>query len=342
MNIFKILANGNGSVNENNISAFLGYLLDPNANHSLGHAFLERFLEDVITAEEGFNVYNHEYKVFFEQGKSKRVDIVIVCYSGAWSVSKSTSQMSSFLTGKMEIRKIFLIENKINSAALKVGQLKKQFETTFKELKSKGFDMNSASTYSIYTTPDDIKYDKEFNSLVVNDNKIHIYWANIDKGKKTLSIRSILEDLLKDENEAKMDAINTYTKDTIKSFIQFIDNGFKSEIQEEVIKKVDELESVPAYVRRVTKELFTDGLISDEMIEKLKDIEYSKSTFKIYFEFIRQRGMPLNRSENDSRSGYYKTEEIFEDYFITSQWYSRHKESFDKWADELRNKTLKE
>ena len=44
MNIFKILANGDGKINEANISAFLGYLLDPYQNHSLGYEFLHRFI----------------------------------------------------------------------------------------------------------------------------------------------------------------------------------------------------------------------------------------------------------------------------------------------------------
>lgn len=33
MNIFKILASGHGSISETNISAFLGYLLNPNEDH---------------------------------------------------------------------------------------------------------------------------------------------------------------------------------------------------------------------------------------------------------------------------------------------------------------------
>lgn len=338
MNIFKILGNGHGKINENNVSAFLGYLLDPNADHSLGHTFLERFLESIITNGENFNVYKHEYKVFFEQGKNDIVDIVIVCFSDYEEVSNKRSQMLNFVSANRKIKKIFLIENKINSDSFTKGQLEEQFNSTIKEFKSNKFDIEEVDIYSIYTTPDDDKYDNEFNSLVVNHNKAHVYWSNKDNNKGGFSIRSILEDLLKNENEAKMETINTYTKDTIKSFIQFIDNGFKSEVQEDIIKKVDEVESVPAYVRRITKELYNKGLISNEIIEKLKDKEYSKKTFEIYFEFIRQRNMPLNRSENDKRSGYYTTEEIFEDYFITSQWYSRHKENFDNWADSLRSK----
>ena len=40
MNIFKILASGNGTIKEPSVSAFLGYLLNPKEDHGLGDAFL--------------------------------------------------------------------------------------------------------------------------------------------------------------------------------------------------------------------------------------------------------------------------------------------------------------
>lgn len=336
MNIFKILANGHGRINENNISAFLGYLLDPKADHSLGHAFLEKFLEPIVPSDEEFNVYKYEYKVFFEQGINQTVDVVIVCYSDEKNGGKK-SQMINFVTAEKKIHKIFLIENKINSDAFTERQLENQINSIKSEFRECKFNFVNDNLYSIYTTPDDDKYDLEFNSLSTNKNKTHIYWDSYDEEKTNSSIRSILEGLLRDENNAKIETINTYTKDTIKSFIQFIDNGFKSEVEEEKEKKE---ETIPAYVRRITKELYNDGLISKETIKDLQDYDYSKKTFKIYFEFIRQKDKPLNRSEKDSASGYYTTEEIFEDYYITSQWYLRHKEGFDKWTEGLKSKSI--
>ena len=44
MNIFKILACGDGSINEPNISAFIGYLLNPNEDHGMGATFLRQIL----------------------------------------------------------------------------------------------------------------------------------------------------------------------------------------------------------------------------------------------------------------------------------------------------------
>ena len=45
MNIFRVLAQGDGSINEPNVSAFLGYLLNPGEDHGLDSLFLEEFLK---------------------------------------------------------------------------------------------------------------------------------------------------------------------------------------------------------------------------------------------------------------------------------------------------------
>ncbi len=48
MNIFKILASGHGSISETNVSAFLGYILNPKADHGLNAEFLKSFLKPLI------------------------------------------------------------------------------------------------------------------------------------------------------------------------------------------------------------------------------------------------------------------------------------------------------
>ena len=48
MNIFKILASGDGTINEPNVSAFLGYLLNPKEDHGLRDEFLKRVIRDLI------------------------------------------------------------------------------------------------------------------------------------------------------------------------------------------------------------------------------------------------------------------------------------------------------
>lgn len=48
MNIFKILTSGDGTLKEPNLSAFLGYLLNPKADHGLNDAFLKKVLEPFL------------------------------------------------------------------------------------------------------------------------------------------------------------------------------------------------------------------------------------------------------------------------------------------------------
>ena len=62
MNIFKTLASGSGSINEPNVSAFLGYLLNPKEDHGLGDAFLKKFLEPLLDKNDNLN-YNNPIQI---------------------------------------------------------------------------------------------------------------------------------------------------------------------------------------------------------------------------------------------------------------------------------------
>lgn len=44
MNIFNVLSQGKGSINEENMSAMLAFLLLDSQTHGLGNVFLKRFL----------------------------------------------------------------------------------------------------------------------------------------------------------------------------------------------------------------------------------------------------------------------------------------------------------
>jgi hypothetical protein len=55
MNIFKILASGDGNIKEPNLSAFLAYLLNPKGDHGLGASFLEKVLSTFIDLESDVN-----------------------------------------------------------------------------------------------------------------------------------------------------------------------------------------------------------------------------------------------------------------------------------------------
>nr|WP_299034967.1 PD-(D/E)XK nuclease family protein [uncultured Tenacibaculum sp.] len=241
MNIFKILANGHGTVSETNVSAFLGYLLDPNADHGIGYEFLNLFLEEVLSEkntsdETDFKPYQYDYQVFFEQkfketnnNKSEAIDICIVCYETK-NEGKSMSVMSDFISNNKEIKSVFLIENKIKGEPTK-GQLSNQFlafKDQFSEIKP---DFNIDNIHSVYITPETIKFNNEFDTNTIKiQNKTHLHWNNNDDENN--SIKKLLQEILIKEANYEIDPLNEYTKHTIKAFIQFINNDFKS-IKEE-------------------------------------------------------------------------------------------------------------
>ena len=235
MNIFKILANGDGTINEANVSAFLGYLLDPYADHGLGFEFLERVVAKLDI--EDFNTRKYEYEVLFEQAfkeenKSKQiVDIVILCYEDNKGNFKESRAKDIYLNDR-KLKNIFLLENKVNNGSKKKGQIKNQFSSTVSSLK-----LDSKLVYSIYLTPEDDNYSNEFKSFLETENKTHLVWKN--KISDNDSIYNILKELIENESKGIIEAINEYTKHTIKSFIMFIENDFKSEKQEEKERKND-------------------------------------------------------------------------------------------------------
>lgn len=166
MNIFKILAQGDGTINEPNVSAFLGYLLDPNEDHGLGSKFLENFIQLHYNYEK-FTDKNDEYiaidnkpnlswlvsnnnndevdavidlskngdyevKVFFEQafagdnGK-QIVDIMLIVHKMPKG-DKKEQYFKNYITNKKELKHIFLIEVKIADSAAHATDIKKNNE----------------------------------------------------------------------------------------------------------------------------------------------------------------------------------------------------------------------
>ena len=173
MNIFKTLASGSGSINEPNVSAFLGYLLNPKEDHGLGDAFLRRFLEPLINKNKdlgdmkGRNLSirsDFEIEILLEQAfktdndknKNEIVDIIILCYErklqkGMYLAENIIKQKKD---GQDNRKQIFLIENKINDASVTSGQLKRQFARMINRLKDWGIDSPKSIVSVIYVTPD--------------------------------------------------------------------------------------------------------------------------------------------------------------------------------------------
>jgi len=254
MNIFKTLASGSGSINEPNVSAFLGYLLNPKEDHGLGDTFLKKFLEPLLRENDKLDFMrdrnlsirsNFEIEVLLEQAfkdDSKKddnesnqiVDIVILCY-------EKKSQKGKFLAKDIIIQKkegagipkhIFLIENKIKdeSVDVKNKQLEKQYKQTIVKLNHLLDITNSEDLVSvIFVTPGGINAITEFENFKKTNNKIHLHlpWHT---NNDDYSISKMIKEIL----EKGTQPIDVCCKHTLQAFWEFIENDFKSTITEEL------------------------------------------------------------------------------------------------------------
>lgn len=283
MNIFKILASGDGSINEPNVSAFLGYLLNPKADHGLGDSLLKEFInklisENIVNKESDVNskkkkeinhqlkdlvdinnevrnlsIYSEfEIKVLLEQAfysnnvdkkENQIVDIIILCYKKP-DAKKNKQSLAQKIISKNETGKlvqIFLIENKIRQGATRELQLEKQYENTKTKLKEFVAEDDISKKISvIFITPglEDEEGEKgdvydEFKTKYPQSFSIRIFWDD-NENNEDESMAMILKNILHKENIAEIEPMSDYTKHTLKSFINFIDNGFKSSIEEDL------------------------------------------------------------------------------------------------------------
>ena len=265
MNIFKTLASGSGSINEPNVSAFLGYLLNPKEDHGLGDAFLRKFLKPLLKQNEQLDFMrnrdlsirdlsirsNFEFEVLLEQAfednarktkfdeSNRIVDIVILCYEKKSQQGKSLAKdiINQKKEGQDKPNHIFLIENKIKDGSVEERQLEEQYNQTIKRLAGPEFKINKPKELIsvIFVTPDDLKAKKEFENFTKSDNnktdnKCHLFWHT---KKNDTSISKIIKDILKREYPP----IDAYCKHTLQAFLEFIESDFQSTMIEELEKK---------------------------------------------------------------------------------------------------------
>lgn len=198
MNIFDTLSRGKGCINEENVSSFLGYLLNPNDDHDLGIEFFERFLKKIGIKETEIKTtdidnleIHYEFKVGLpnKNDRCRYIDVVF-----------ETSDH------------IIAIENKISEKSKQKNQLQEEYDGL---KKSKDIDTRK-SILLCYLVP---KETKEGNIKTdEKDNSKTLLWDDVIK---------ILTDILNAENSAEINPINDYTKYTIKAFINFMKNTSK-------------------------------------------------------------------------------------------------------------------
>ena len=159
MNIFKILGSGHGSIKEPSVSAFLGYLLNPNADHGINSVFLEKFLEQFLEfrSDPLRPVFSHtddnddgeryildmsylsrfNVEVFLEkalkEGNEKQ-EIVDIIVKISQRPKKKKHDISYLFNEEIPVA-LILIETKIKDRSdITFNQIKAQYELTLKLL----------------------------------------------------------------------------------------------------------------------------------------------------------------------------------------------------------------
>ncbi|MGJ4734865.1 hypothetical protein [Leptospira levettii] len=268
MNIFKILASGDGNINEANVSAFLGYLLDPYADHGLGDELLSRILQEFRSSEMGESFPDNllvddevvdlspgssfEVEILLEQAfkdddndKKQIVDIVVLIYQIKRQQKESIAKQILARENNRELKQIFLIENKIKTESAQKDQLKNQYSNTLETLKRLDLSKDKIENLIsyIYMTPesDSVKsIFREFQNEVKNCPKFHLFWnlKASESEKQSKSLLQIMKGIVSESQLGEMEPIHEETVYLLRSFINFIQSDFRTRLEEKVTGKM--------------------------------------------------------------------------------------------------------
>ena len=251
MNLFDILSAGKRDLNEENVSSFLAWILDPKQSHGCGSLFLNRLLN--IVDKDKYQPWLSkilnvdvllEEEVETNSGSKRFIDIVIIISC----------------TDKKSI--IFAIENKIREGVYDKLQLKEEYEGLIK-------NYGDADISLLYLTPN------KSVTLLPNDFKIYsLNWSDFSNETKYSTIVGMFCNILKDDSVAKINPLSNELKFVLKSFIVFAEKGFRAYNNK-----------TQASVKRGNK-YFKDSVLGiDGVRELLKQNEIDKNG-NIYIGFV--------------------------------------------------------
>jgi len=223
MNIFEILSSGNNGLNEVHVSAILGWLLDPNHDHGLGVEVLKRIGSELFKdspLDKGIQAMAYSGIDMAERFERRRID---TCVEVEKEVLCSETQKNRSIDVVIKIKDTFIlaIENKIRSASKEHGQVSDEIAGLIEE---EGDIASTDGLYFIYLVKKDteLPYADEELKKAPKANKKSLPWIS-DNG---LSMSKILQDIVLDHTQGKINPIPTETLFLLRSFIRFVENGF--------------------------------------------------------------------------------------------------------------------
>lgn len=227
MNIFTALSQGKGSLNENNMSAMLSYLLNPHQDHGLKDTFLKKFLKllDEITNQKLFserdNIIDNRRKLEVEvtlepaydyRGKKRYLDIELQVYDSSYDYLQRNNQVKEILR--------IAIENKIKPSSAQNNQFKEEYEAIKSNIEDK-----ETKILMVFLTPfgNYNNLQAEYDNLIIGEySKNKKVWLKWDAPDDEDTVVYLLKTLLKNEADFKIDPISDYVRNTLKAFIRHI------------------------------------------------------------------------------------------------------------------------
>lgn len=263
MNIFEALSQGKGSINEENTSSFLAYLLKDYESHGLRREFAKRFIKLANIDYKDVSDYN-----FIVELEKK--------YYDAENNTKKNRTIDILLTITDDYKKYIIgIENKLSSGACQKDQLLEEYKY-IKQTSNK-----DDSIIMIFLVPDidNPKILSEFQALKTwkSENESISEQQNV-KLIKWDDIINIVKEMLADETEAAIAPMSDYLKQTLKAFCFYIKHLNSTIIKQKVYVR---------YKRKDYDELYELLQLSDGSMrircENSKDLMPKLMIFDILF-----------------------------------------------------------
>jgi len=223
VNIFDVLSQGKGRLNEENLSAMLAFLLSPNQTHGLGDIFLRHFLKAAAQAcgeENRFsNILNDANPIqsdillesAYNIGKKRRVvDIEIRIFRPTFNQPNKE--------GLKETHRI-AVENKFKAQSASTNQFKEEFEGILNDLE--GDDQIEVTM--VFLTPSNKhkglseEYETLDEKILGPHRKSWLFWSGETGIDNT--VVGLIRDILKKESEAQIPPIMEYLRHTIKALV---------------------------------------------------------------------------------------------------------------------------
>lgn len=93
-------------------------------------------------------------------------------------------------------------------------------------------------------------------------------------------------------------------------------------------KELDNQFNIGSYVRFAFEKLNNSKKLSEEQIENLQSLVYCKKVFKISYPVLITNDKSIKDANGYNR---YYSKEIFQNYWLCSQWTKNHWENFLSW-----------